>query len=96
MKSRLVLAGGFLCWCAMILASVHIWEFMGDSWAMIRYVVRVCIAVPLALTLVIIGVRAFDHFTPEDWLEGLSQDVQAKALVLAAVVLGVVWLAVQS
>lgn len=83
-------------WLALLLGSTSIWEPMGDSWAMIRYVVRVCIAVPLALTLVIVGVRAFDHFTPEDWLEGLSQDVQSKALVLAAVVLGVVWLAVQS
>ena len=84
------------CWSVMLLASVHIWTPVGDPWAMIRYVIRVCIAVPLALTLVILGVRAFDHFTPEDWLEGLSQDVQAKALVLAAVVVGVVWLAVQS
>jgi len=63
---------------------------------MLRYVLRVLIAVPLALFLVIIGVKVFDRYTPGDWMEGIADDQQSKSLVLCAVILGVVWLAVQS
>jgi hypothetical protein len=80
---------------AMLCASVFLWTEVQDPFGMLRYVLRLLIVVPLALFLAITGVRVFDRYTPNDWMERVAQNEIACAVVLAALILGVFWLCVQ-
>ena len=80
---------------AMLSASVFLWTEVQDPFGMLRYVARLLIVVPLALFLAIAGVRVFDRYTPNDWMERVAQNETACAVVLAALILGVFWLCVQ-
>lgn len=79
----------------LLCASFLLWTQVQDPYGMIRYVVRLLIVVPLALFLAIAGVRVFDRYTPNDWMERVAQNEIACALVLAALIIGVFWLCVQ-
>ena len=80
---------------AMLCASVFLWTEVQDPFGMLRYVLRLLIVVPLALFLAITGVRVFDRYTPNDWMERVAQNEIACAVVLAALILGVFLLCVQ-
>ena len=80
---------------AMLCASLFLWTEVQDPLGMVKYVVRLLIVVPLALFLAIAGVRVFDWYTPNDWMERVEQNETACAVVLAALILGVFWLCVQ-
>jgi hypothetical protein len=79
----------------LLCASLLLWTHVQDPYGMIRYVVRLLIVVPLALFLAIAGVRVFDRYTPNNWMERVAQNEIACALVLAALIIGVFWLCVQ-
>ncbi len=80
----------------LVIASIAVWGTLGDPLGMVRYVLRLLIAVPLALALAIGGVRIFDELTPPvKWIEKVAENEIACAIVLAALILGVFWLCVQ-
>ena len=89
MNKTLAIFAGIGCWAVALILST----FTHD-WQMIAFLVRVCVAVPVALALMIVGILAVDACTPENWLEEISKDVQAKALVLVAVIASVAYVVV--
>jgi len=89
-------------WLCLLGASAFLWGPLGDRYAMVRYVVRLLIVVPLATCLALAAVVLFDHWTPDDWLVSLTDDHHgnlgtklATGIVVASLVLSVFWLAIQ-
>jgi len=90
-------------WIALVLVSGLAYELArGDSFALLLTVLRILVVVPLAVALCIVAVVVFDVYTPGDWLIHLTDDqhgtVGSKigtALVVASIVLGIFWVAIQ-
>ncbi len=80
---------------ALLCSSVFLWAEVQDPYGMLRYVLRLLIVVPLALFLAVAGVKIFDRYTPNDWMERVAQNETACAVVLADLIIGVFWLCVQ-
>lgn len=99
-RLTIVCAAG--AWLSLLAGSGFLWSAMGDPYAMLRYVVRLLIVVPLATCLALGAVLLFDHWTPDDWLASLTDDQHgnlgtklAAGIVVASLVLSVFWLAIQ-
>jgi heme/copper-type cytochrome/quinol oxidase subunit 2 len=72
-----------------------LWDEVNDPQALLRLIHRLVITVPVAVCLAIFAVRAFDRFTPNDWMKRVSDNETACSVVLASLILGVFWLCVQ-
>lgn len=101
-KHPLAIAGVLVVWLCLLAASALLWGPLGDPYAMLRYVVRLLIVVPLATCLALGAVLLFDRWTPDDWLASLTDDHHgnlgtklATGAVVASLVLSVFWLAIQ-
>jgi hypothetical protein len=90
-----------LVWAAvaeigLVVASIFVWGMLDDPFGMVRYVLRLLIAIPIALALAVGGVRVFDELTPPvKWIEKVAENEIACAVVLSSLILGVFWLCVQ-
>ncbi|MCA1961483.1 MAG: hypothetical protein LDL33_11885 [Desulfomonile sp.] len=89
-------------WLSVLAGSAFLWGAVGDPYAMVRYVVRLLIVVPLATCLALAAVLLFDRWTPDEWLASLTDDHHgnlgtklATGVVVASLVLSVFWLAIQ-
>jgi len=96
------IAGVAVTWLSLLAGSAFLWGPVGDPFAMVRYVVRLLIVVPLATCLALAAVLLFDHWTPDDWLLSLTDEHHgnlgtklATGIVVASLVLSVFWLAIQ-
>jgi hypothetical protein len=76
-------------------ASAEVFGAAGDSLAMFRYCLRMLIVVPLVTTLAIMATRAFNEFTPGEWMPDEWNDEIPKAIVLSSLIYCIFWLGVQ-
>ena len=78
---------------AGLVLSTQVWH--SDPSAMLRYTNRMMIVIPLAVLLSIASIRMLDKFTPNEWMDRISNDEMACAIVVGSFILGVFWLCVQ-
>jgi hypothetical protein len=93
---------GTALWLFCLLMSTQLWGMVADPFALIRYIVRLLVVVPVATLLALGAVVLFDHWTPSDWLEDIADDEHgnlgtklATGIVVASLILSVFWLAIQ-
>lgn len=66
-----------------------------DPYAMIRYILRILVVVPLVTGLAIGAVKGFDYWTPGIWLTEEWNNEIARAMVLSTLIACIFWLGVQ-